>query len=575
MHTIFFLVLRRMRQPLLTLIIVYAIVLLGLVLIPGQDADGNPWRMDFFHAFYFLSFMSTTIGFGEIPYAFTDGQRLWVTISIYITVIAWLYAIGTLLTLVQDRVFQEAIAESKFARRIRQLKEPFHLICGYGETGQTLVRALTNRHRHAVVVDGDAQRISLLQLQNLREFVPALHGDAQRPEHLIEAGLNHPCCAGVVALTDDNKTNLKVAITSKLLNPDLKVICRADSHDIEANMASFGTDHIIDPFDTFAAHLATALQSPGLYLLRQWLSEAEESPLTEPIYPPTNGHWIICGYGRMGKAVCQRLRKEGIAYRVVEAQPEATGRPPEGVVIGRGTEADTLLEAGVDSAVGLVAGTDDDANNLSIVMTAQAINPRLFVIARQNLDQNSELFDAVHADMVMHPGSIVAEKIRVLLATPMLYEFINLAQYQDDEWACEQISRIIALVKNRVPAIMEVAIDDEHAYAVSRALAAGEVVSVADLLRDSWQIEHGLDAMVLLLRRGKDRYLMPAPEMTLKADDRLLLCGNESAFARLSWSLSNVHTLSYLLTGEAGPQGWVWRKWRQWRGQTPRGIGWS
>ena len=66
---------------------------------------------------------------------------------------------------------------------------------------------------------------------------------------------------GVVALTDSNEVNLKIALTAKLLNPKIKVICRADSHDVEANMASFGTDHIIDPFETFAQYLMSRFRS--------------------------------------------------------------------------------------------------------------------------------------------------------------------------------------------------------------------------------------------------------------------------------------------------------------------------
>lgn len=286
---IVYLILRRMRRPLLTLILVYAVAVLGLVLIPGQDDSGNLWHMDFFHAFYFVSFMSTTIGFGEIPYAFTGGQRMWVTFTLYCTVVAWIYAIGNLLTLVQNQTFQQAVRENLFARRIRRLPEPFYLVCGYGETGSELVRALTNRDRHAVVIDIDSDRVNLLQLENLRQHVPGLHADASLPAHLLEAGLKHPLCEGVVALTNVGEVNLKVAITSKLLHPEIKVICRAESRDIEDNMASFGTDYIIDPFDTFANHLATALQAPGLYLLHEWLSGMNEAPLREPIYPPRRG----------------------------------------------------------------------------------------------------------------------------------------------------------------------------------------------------------------------------------------------------------------------------------------------
>jgi hypothetical protein len=86
---VFFLFFRRMRAPLIVLILTYSISVIGLVLIPGVDEAGNPWRFDFFHAFYFVSFMGSTIGFGEIPHAFTAGQRLWVSFCIFFTVLGW------------------------------------------------------------------------------------------------------------------------------------------------------------------------------------------------------------------------------------------------------------------------------------------------------------------------------------------------------------------------------------------------------------------------------------------------------------------------------------------------------
>lgn len=560
MENIVFLILRRMRPPLLTLLVVYAVSVLGLTLIPGVDADGRPWRMSIFHAFYFVSYMATTIGFGEIPYAFTDAQRMWVSLSLYASVIAWIYAFGTILSLVQDRTFQEAIAEHRFARRIRRMREPFHLVCGYGETGTALVQALTQRGQHAVVIDIDAARTSVIQLQDLREFVPALHGDAAVTRHLQEAGLQHPCCAGVVALTNDNEVNLKIAITAKLLNPRIKVICRADSHDVEVNMASFGTDHIVDPFDTFAAHLAVAFQAPCLYLLHRWLTGREGTELSEPVYPPKDGHWIVCGYGRFGKAICARLKGEGIKVVVVEARPELTGRPDTGFVAGRGTEAETLQQADIDSAAGLVAGTDNDANNLSIVMTARELNPDLFVVMRQNQNDNREIIAAIDAEMVMHPSAIIADKIRVLLATPMLYEFMSLALYQEDAWACELASRVSALVREEVPHIREWVIGEGDAGELHDYLAQGGQFLVSDLLRDPWQRERGLKAIVLLIHRRNDRLLLPEPATPLKSGDRLLVCGNRSAFTRMAWSVSNRHTLGYLKTGEDRPQTWLWRR---------------
>ena len=544
MENIVFLILRRMRQPLLTLLVVYAVSVLGLTLLPGRDADGNLWYMSIFHAFYFVSYMATTIGFGEIPNAFTDAQRLWVTLSLYASVVAWIYAFGTILTLVQDKTFQEAIAENRFARRIRAMREPFHLVCG----------------QHAVVIDIDDTRTSMIQLQDLREFVPALHGDAAVTRHLQEAGLQHPSCVGVVALTDNNDVNLKIAITAKLLNPEVKVICRADSHDVEANMASFGTDHIVDPFDTFAAHLAVAFQAPCLYLLQRWLTGRDGSSLCEPVYPPRDGHWIVCGFGRFGKAICARLKDEGIDVVVIEAHPESTGTPEGEFVEGRGTEAETLLEARIEEAAGLVAGTDDDANNLSIVMTARELNEKVFVVVRQNQHDNREIISAVDADMVMHPSAIIADKIRVLLATPMLYEFTSLALYQDERWACELASRVSALVRDEVPQVREWSLDDSCAAALCAYLEQGGHFLLGDLLRDPWQRERSLKAIVLLVHRRNDRLLLPDGDLPLKAGDCLLIAGNHSAFTRMQWSASHSHTLQYIRTGEDRPEGWLWKK---------------
>jgi voltage-gated potassium channel len=565
MENIVFLIFRRMRAPLLALSVVYSVTILGMVLIPGRDADGNLWYMDFFHAHYFVSFMATTIGFGEIPYKFTDAQRIWVLFSIYSSVIVWIYAIGTLLALLQDKTLQQAITEGRFARRIKHLREPFYLVCGYGETGSALIYALTERNQQAVAIDVREERVDILKLENLRLFVPALCGDAGRPLHLLEAGLRHPKCAGVVALTNVNEVNLKIAITAKLLHPGTTVICRADVHDVEDNMASFGTDHIYDPFDTFANHLATALQAPGLYLLHEWLTGMRRQPLGDPVYPPRKGLWILCGYGRFGKAVFRRLKdEEGIEVIVVEATPEKTGTPPGKYVKGWGTGAAILKEADIDRAVGLVAGTDHDVNNLSIVMTALDLNEDLFVVARQNHQDNQELFNVAAADVVMHPSSIVANKIRVLLATPLLSEFVSLALHREDAWACQIISRIVAVVHEQVPDVWEVEIDEEQAHALLQAMEEGVEVTLRDLVRDPRDRESGLLCIPLLLARGRNRELLPAQETALRPGDKLLFCGRFSAQTQMEWTLQNQHALNYILTGGSRSQGAVWRLFQRW-----------
>lgn len=565
MDTVFFLILRRMRTPLLTLITAYSVAMAVLALIPAMDADGQVTTISLFHAFYFVSYMSTTIGFGELPQGFNDAQRLWISMSVFYTVAVWIYTIGRLIALLQDNTFQRAIEERRFRNRVARLRQPFYLVCGYGQTGSVLVRGLTDRHRHAVVVDIDSDRISLLQLDNQREYVPSLCADARKPLILEAAGLKHPLCEGVVALTNVNETNLKIAIAAKLLHPTIKVICRADSHEVEANMASFGTDHIYDPFDTFSLYMAVAIQAPCLTLLLDWLSASDDTPLTEPHYPPVNGRWVICGYGRFGKAMYQHLKQQGLTLSVIEALPQQTGIPVEGVVQGRGTEAVTLEQAEIHHAVGLVAGTDQDADNLSIIMTALQLNPDLFVIARENHLENQELFDRVGAHAIMHPSTIIANRIRFRLITPLLADFSTLARAKSEDWACELVSRVAGMVDDRVPHVWEIGINDTQAFALYQAATHEFTVMLGSLLRDPRKRSQYLQALPLLRWRDGVPQLLPGLSEPVRRGDRLLFCGRIEARANMDWILQNRHALRYVVTGESHHEGAIWQWIASWQ----------
>ena len=130
-----YVVLRSMRGPILVLLAVYATSMLGWVLIPGPA--GHPEPMGFFHAFYFLTYTATTTGFGEIPYGFSDGQRIWGMVSLYAGVIAWIYAIGAIIRLFQNPHFQRALAERSFARRRSSHAHP-DVCCGVRTLGARL-----------------------------------------------------------------------------------------------------------------------------------------------------------------------------------------------------------------------------------------------------------------------------------------------------------------------------------------------------------------------------------------------------------------------------------------------------
>jgi len=557
MPNLAYLLFRRLRGPLVALVLVYAILVLGFVLIPGMDDQGNPWRMDFFHAFYFVSFMGTTIGFGEIPYAFTEMQRMWALIGMYASVTTWLFGVGALLTTIQGPAFRYLLADHSFRRKIDGIHEPFYIICGYGDTGRLLVEALAEEGIRTVVIDSHQESIDSLLVSDLPLHVPALCADASLQDSLEKAGIQHPNCEGIVVISNSDEVNLTITLSAHLIVPDLHVIVRAESKDAQANISSFGANVVINPFETFAGRLALALHAPGMYVLFEWMTGVPHEVLREPVFPPA-GKWILCGYGRFGHAVNEKLITAGIATTIVEATPENVAAP-HNVIKGRGTEASTLKDAGILSATGIVSGTDDDANNLSIILTARELNKDLFTVARQNRQQNEALFRAADLDLLMQRGSVIAHKIYAFIRTPLLNDFLYRAQQHDNDWANTLVSRISGVVTEEVPHIWQLEVGSKTTPAFHGACQHGSIL-LRDLRRDPRNREQYLAAVPLLLKRGDEEKLLPMDDTEIKSGDQLLFCGRIEADRQMEWSTGNCDVLAYVLTGEEHPSTYL-GKW--------------
>lgn len=539
-------------MPLLLLSSVYAIATFGLTLIPGVDDQGNVWYMDFFHAFYFVSFMGTTIGFGEIPYPFTQAQRMWALVFLYLTVATWIYALGSLLSLLGNESLRRAFTDHRFGRQVRALKDPFFLICGYGDTGSKLVRSLRRRLIQATVIDIKQDRLDALLFDDDPMYIPGLCVDAGDPDHLILAGITHPMCRAVVAITNDNAVNLHVAISARVLNPELQVICRADAHAVESNMASFGTDHVINPYDTFAKNLALATYAPYQFLLVEWFRKARGEPLSRLTKMP-KGLWVICGFGRFGRAIYKEMTRHDIPVRVIETDSAMPDLPPD-VIVGQSTEAPALLDAGIEHAAGIIAGTDDDSNNLSIIVTARQLNPDLFVIVRQTENANGPLFDSSHAHIVMEPSEVIASKIRTLLTNPLIDEFLSLARAHDDNWARILTEELRSISRDVLPDTWSTIIDEQSASAVTTAINLGQMVRIEHLVQDHTDRSLALPLVALYHSNEAGAYCMPDKQAPLAVGDKLLFAGTRASRSKMLWNLSNEVALHYVRTGKTLPQ---------------------
>ena len=547
------LLLRRMRAPLMALIVVYAISVAGFTLIAGVDATGaTAPPMSFFHAFYFVTYTATTIGFGEVPGAFSDAQRMWATVVIYLSVTGWTYTLLTLLAMFQDRNFLRAMASIRFERRVAHIDEPFHLVLGCGDTGHRLARMFDRLGMRFVVVERDAARLEELELEEFRADMLALNADAGEPQALVRAGLRHPMCRGVLALTNEDKANLAVVTAARLLNPGVPVIARAHGADTVTLMQSFGKAQIVNPFEAFAGQLMLAMRAPGCYRLFDWLTAPQGTELGKEHEPP-RGPWIVCGYGRFGRAVADRLGAEGLQVRIIDPSPPVADRP--GLIAGDGTEPAVLELAEVRSAEGLVVGTDDDLRNLAIASLARSINPKLFTVLRQNDASNSVLIDHFPADLVMRPSEIVADECVALLTSPLLLRFLNTVRRERDAWADEVIHQLRKRCGTRSPTTWSVRLAAGEAPAIVEYMAgSARPFTIGDLLRDPDDRQQELEALALLVLRNGRETLLPNDDFALAESDELLFAGRSRGRRRMAITLHNPRVLHYVCTGREAPK---------------------
>jgi voltage-gated potassium channel len=540
------LVLRRMRAPLIVVIVIFAISVLGLTLVPGEDAQGRPHRLGIFEAFYFMSYTATTIGFGEIPHSFTSAQRMWVTFAIFLSVVGWAYAVGSVLALTQDRAFRRELSRIRFTRKVAHLGEPFLLLVGYGNATRRLARSLDDLGRRFVVLDNDENRLARVDLDSYRSDTPAVLGDARDTGMLVLAGLGHRHCEGVVVLTGDDETNLDVTMTTSLLRPDLPVVARANSRGIAGRMRTFGAPEVVNPLDRFGDHLRIRLRSPSSYRLMVWLTSAPGTPLPPRHDPLPHGRWVVGGRGRFGQELTADLKAEGLEVTVLRVE---TGEDQETADLG----------AAVEAADGFVAATESDVTNLWLVERARMAEPDVFVATLQNHAANAPLFDALAVDFGVELGELMTHEVLARLANPVLMRFLPRVPHQGEAWAAEMVDRLVERCGTGTPDLWQVRLTPEDAPVLHGRLVDDGVL-LSDLLRSPRGREVPIAAVPLALLRGEETMVGPSDGELLRDGDTLLLAGRPAARRGLDSTLHDEPTAAYVLEGRVIASSWVWRR---------------
>ena len=139
-------------------------------------------------------------------------------------------------------------------------------------------------------------------------------------------------------------------------------------------------------------------------------------------------HYILCGFGRVGREVGRAFAAEGVDFIVVDANDNCIAEAQElgyAYLQGNATEDDILREAGIMRAQGLVAATGDDSDNVYITLSARGLNESLQVVARTSDIANADKLKRAGADKVISPLEIGGRRIALSAVRPLAVDFVD------------------------------------------------------------------------------------------------------------------------------------------------------
>jgi voltage-gated potassium channel len=140
-------------------------------------------------------------------------------------------------------------------------------------------------------------------------------------------------------------------------------------------------------------------------------------------------HYIVCGYGRVGRRIAEELEKSGVTYVVLDFNRDVIGHAREhGIpyVEGSGTEDEDLERAGLSRARGILAASDSDSDNLYIVLSARSARPDLTIVARAADEEAEKKLRLAGADRVVQPYSAAGIEMAKLAVKPQIAAFLDI-----------------------------------------------------------------------------------------------------------------------------------------------------
>jgi voltage-gated potassium channel len=155
-------------------------------------------------------------------------------------------------------------------------------------------------------------------------------------------------------------------------------------------------------------------------------------------------HFILCGYGRIGRIVARQFQRQNVPFVVIELDSERlTAAMEDGAlaVLADASREDVLKRVGIDRARGLIAAVGTDAENVYAVLTARVLRPDLFIVGRAETDDATVKLKRAGADRVISPYQIGGMQIAQTALRPAVVDFVELATSSENlELAMEEVT---------------------------------------------------------------------------------------------------------------------------------------
>ena len=218
-------------------------------------------------------------------------------------------------------------------------------------------------------------------------------------------------------------------------------------------------------------------------------------------------HYIICGFGRVGRGAAAELQHSGVPFVVVDSQADRVERAMLSgmlAVAADATRDDTLRQVAIDRARGLVAALATDADNLFVLLSAKGLNPKLYVAARAAEEGAEEKMRRAGADAVFAPYAITGHRLAQSLLRPHVVQFLD--------FTTKDIAMDISIEQVRVSPGSELA---------------------AKTIREM-QMRRSMGVIVMAIRRGDGNMLFnPPADTAIEAGDYLIVMGKQQDLAAL------------------------------------------